>query len=192
MSINYTSFVKAWLFQLENILNTQNIGRRSTTDTCNDMRVLNLAVSYLWSNSFAICGGYKLYAQPRFTCAVETKSTKCQRDYSNSSCSVVALITCLTTLSTLCRVGLSSNVSRKDFPSSSLLDTRGSSGIDPAKARCVWKLNGKSALHDEYYATLWIHIRVMTTVLPDLVMTPFYRGYNCALGQCCTYIETCW
>ena len=158
------------------------------------MRALNLAVSYLWSLSDPIVlrsWGCKLYAQPRFTCA-ETRSIKCRRDYSNSSCSVVALITCLTTLSTLCRVGLSSNVSRKDFPSSSLLDTRGSSGIDPAKARCVWKLNGKSALHDEYYATLWIHIRVMTTVLPDLVMTPFYRGYNCALGQCCTYIETCW
>ena len=82
---------------------------------------------------------------------------KCRRDYSNSSCSVVALITCLTTLSTLCRVGLSSNVSRKDFPSSSLLDTRGSSGIDPAKARCVWKLNGKRALYAKYYPTLYPH-----------------------------------
>ena len=174
MSINYTSFVKAWLFQLENILNTQNIGRRSTTDTCNDMRVLNLAVSYLWSLSDPIVlrsGAYKLYAQPRFTCAVETKSTKCQRDYSNSSCSVVALITCLTTLSTLCRVGLSSNVSRKDFPSSSLLDTRGSSGIDPAKARCVWKLNGKSALYGKYYTTLCIHIRLLFTKSIDLGYT---------------------
>ena len=29
-----------------------------------------------------------------------------------------------------------------------------------------------------------IQVSVMTTVLPDLVKTPVYRGYNCAPGRC--------